>query len=240
MQCLYFVEQGLIGGGLLVTGSICEIELVEQSFRTGYLAVLDSAQVERFQASLGLGHEEQVLETTVIAESHGPVGGIVAYRSRNLESTRQFRVHRDLRRAVEVPGEIAFCFAVGEHPVLHALGRLISLGLITIVAARSEDARIVFAFDPVVADMVNDHVRFLLDDQTADPRDELLRIVTEHEELVRADALEDVRGAPARNGRGLCDLSEQVVFHAVRSVDVQVAGMGVVPVEVCAVCELVA
>ena len=88
--------------------------------------------------------------------------------------------------------------------------------------------------------MVNDHVRFLLDDQTADPRDELLRIVTEHEELVRADALEDVRGAPARNGRGLCDLSEQVVFHAVRSVDVQVAGMGVVPVEVCAVCELVA
>ena len=46
LQCFHLVEQGLIGGGLLVTGSICEIELVEQSFRTGDLAVLDSAQVE--------------------------------------------------------------------------------------------------------------------------------------------------------------------------------------------------
>lgn len=195
MQCLYFVEQGLIGGGLLVTGSICEIELVEQSFRAGYLAVLDSAQVERFQASLVSATKNRCLRPLSSRKCHGPVGGIVAYRSRNLESTRQFRVHRDLRRAVEVPGEIAFCFAVGEHPVLHALGRLISLGLITIVAARVKMLESYSAFrSKVVADMVNDHVRFLLDDQTADPRDELLRIVTEHEELVRADALEDVRG----------------------------------------------
>ena len=181
-----------------------------------------------------------MFETTVVAESHGPVGGVIAHRGRDLETAGELRIHRDLRRAVEVPGEIVFDLAVGEHPVLHALGRLIAFGLITIVAALGEDTRIVSAFDPVVADMVNDHVRLLLNNQTADPRDELLRIVTEHEELVRADALEDVRGAPARNGRGLCDLSEQVVFHAVRSVDIQVTGMGVVPVEVCAVRELVA
>ena len=81
LQCFYFVEQGLIGGGLLVTGSICEIELVEQSLRAGYLAVLDSTQVERFQAAFGFGDEEQVLETAVVAEGHGPVRGVVAATS---------------------------------------------------------------------------------------------------------------------------------------------------------------
>ena len=172
MQCFHFVKQGLIGSGLLVTGSICEIELVEQSFSTGYLAVLDTAQFETIQRALGLRHEEQVLEAAVVAEGHGPVGGVVAHRSRDLESTRQFRIHRDFRRVIEVLGEIAFDPAIGEHPVLHALRRLIAFGLITIVAALGEDARIVSAFDPVVADMVNDHVRLLLNNQTADPRDD--------------------------------------------------------------------
>ena len=86
-----------------------------------------------------------MLETAVVAEGHGPVGGVVAYRGRNLESTRQFRIHRDFRRVIEVLGEIAFDPAIGEHPVLHALGRLIAFGLITIVAALGEDARIVSA-----------------------------------------------------------------------------------------------
>lgn len=181
-----------------------------------------------------------MLEAAVVTEGHSPVGGVIAHRGRDMETAGKLRIHCDLRCIVEVPGEIAFDLAVGEHPVLHALGRLISLGLVAVVAARSEDARIVFAFDSVVADMVNDHVRFLLDDQPADPRNELLWIVPEHEELVRSDALEDVRGAPARNGRGLCDLSEQIVFHAIGRVDVQVAGTGVAPVEVRAIRELVA
>lgn len=240
MQCFHFVKQGLIGGGLLVTGSICEIELVEQSFRAGYLAVLDSTQVERFQAAFGFGDEEQVLETAVVAEGHGPVRGVVAHRSRDLESTRQFRIHRDFRRVIEVLGEIAFDPAIGEHPVLHALRRLIAFGLITIVAALGEDARIVSAFDPVVADMVNDHVRLLLNNQTADPRDELFWIVPEHEEPVRPNALENACRTTTRDGRGLRDLAEQIVSHAVRSVDIQATGIGVVPVEVCAVRELVA
>ena len=88
--------------------------------------------------------------------------------------------------------------------------------------------------------MVNDHVRLLLNNQTADPRDELLWIVPEREEPVRPNALENACRATTRDGRGLRDLAEQIVSHAVRSVDIQVTGMGVVPVEVCAVRELVA
>lgn len=74
LQRLYLVEQGLIGGCLLVTGSVGEIEFVEQSFRAGDLAVLNPAQFETVHRAFGFGDEEQVLETAVVAEGHSPVG----------------------------------------------------------------------------------------------------------------------------------------------------------------------
>ena len=104
---------------MFVVGSVSEIQLVEQSFCTGDLAVFDSTQLETIQRALGLRHKEQVLETAVVAEGHGPVGGVVAYRGRDLETAGKFRIHRDFRRVVEVLGEIAFDPAIGEHPVLH-------------------------------------------------------------------------------------------------------------------------
>lgn len=231
LQCLHLIEEILVGDGLFVADVVRQLQIVEEAFGACDLAGFHGAQFQRAHVAFGFCDKEDVLQTTVLTEGDRPVGRVVADRRGDLEAARQLGVDRDFGSGFEPSGELRLHtlpgISVGEHPVLHAFADPDGVGLVA-PARVDEDGGIVFALDPVVADVVHDHRGLLLDDQTADLGDELLRVVPEHAELVRSDTLEDPRGATPGDGRGLGDLAEQVVFDAVGRVDVEVARVAAV------------
>lgn len=123
-----------------------------------------------------------MLQPAVLAEGDGPVGSVVADRGGDLEAARQLGVDGDFGSGFEPSGELRFHalfgVAVGEHPVLHAFADPDGVGFVAPTRV-CEDGGIVFALDPVVADVVHDHRSLLLDDKPAHLGDELLRVVLE-------------------------------------------------------------
>lgn len=56
------------------------------------LGIFDGLELHGIHAALGFGDKEDVLHG-ILLEGDCPVGRVVAYRSRNLERLREFRVH---------------------------------------------------------------------------------------------------------------------------------------------------
>ena len=93
----------------------------------------------------------------------------------------------------------------------------------------------------MVADVLHNHRRLLRHDERGDLLDELLGVHAVELEHVGVDAGEDRRGAPARDGGGLCHLAHEVVGYAYgRGASVDVAGLGLRTAERRAALHLVA
>ncbi len=128
-----------------------------------------------------------------LAECHCPIGRIVTYRCRNLETARQFGIDHHLGCRIEVVGELRLDtlpvrrIAVGEDIVLYRLFGTERLPVIILRLLLDEDVAIVGTLYPIVGNMVNHHIGFLLVDKIGALGNELLRVGGIHIERSGAD-----------------------------------------------------
>lgn len=199
----------------IVVYDITGRHLVEQLLRTRDFCLLNRTQLKTFHCAFRFSYEENVLDRTFI-ESNCPVRRIVAHRRGDLKGSRQLSIDTHLVCRIQIFSKFSLNAlirrSIREHIVLN--GFLCKKCLIKALRClfSREDGAVIFAFNGVVGNMLYYHCSFLLIDEPDDLRDELLRVVPEHIELIHTDALQDCRNcAPCQNG-ALCNFSDEVVL----------------------------
>ena len=153
--------------------------IVEEFLGTFYLCHFCALQVHRQHTAFGLCYKEDVLYTHVVVESDSPVRGILAHWRRYLERTWQTCIDTDLICLVKVFGKLSLSLAVRKHIVQDMLLCLISLFKWLAVLLLGEDAGIILLLRAVIGNMLYNHRRLLVFNQTYHVADKLFWVVLE-------------------------------------------------------------